>query len=328
MFVAPTGKVTIVETKLWRNPEATRQVVAQILDYATRVSSWSYQEFEDRCKRAMAPAPLDGKSLYTLVRERFPDETPSESDFVDSVQKSLRTGRFLLLIVGDGIHEGLTELLSALHTHPRLLFTFGLVELQVFNDPDAPTSRLVVPHVVAHSTEVVRAVVRVETTGHADVTVELEDPNDAGENQPRRRALSEDEFFEKVPSGSISRTIRTILTSARSLGAIVQPRGGSVSVRLNDPSGTKQKLTLFVVTTAGEIYTGWLSRQLENIGSDKQIASDWIASLSSLVPGVQPGPKDPDGLSRNITAGEIEPVLDDFIERLGETIEAIRSTAG
>lgn len=328
LFIDPTGKITIVETKRWRNPEATRQVLAQILEYATRVSSWSYQKFEDHCRRAMSPAPLEGKSLYSLVQEQFPDETLSESEFFDSVQKSLRTGRFLLLIVGDGIREGLTGLLSALHTQPSLLFTFGLVELQVFEDPDTLSSRLIVPHIVSYSTEIVRAVVRVETTGHADVTVEIEDTPDSEENRPRRHRLSVDEFFEKLPSKSISKTVHEILASARELRAIVQTRSGSVAVRLKDPGGTKQKLSLFVITTAGDIYTGWLSGQLEKISSDKKIAADWIVSLSSLVPGVQPSAKDPDGLSRFISVEEIEPVLDDFVEQLGETIEAIQSSRG
>ncbi|MCL0034965.1 hypothetical protein M1N21_03540 [Dehalococcoidia bacterium] len=328
LFVAPSGKITLVETKLWRNAEATRQVVAQILDYAARVSSWAYQELEEHCRRALASAPLNGKSLYTLVQERFPTEIPPESEFVDSVQRSLCTGRFLLLIVGDGIREGLSALLGALHTHPRLLFTFGLVELQVFSDPEDPGKRLVVPHVFAHSTEIVRAVVCVVTTGHAEVTVELEDPMDEEGNRSRRRTLSEGEFLDRLPSGPVARTVRKLIASARDLGAIVEPRASSVSIRLNDPKGSKQKLTLFVITTAGELYTGWLSGQLESIGSDKGIAANWVASVVNLVPGVQPGPKYPDELSRNISVEEIEPLLDDFIERLGETIEAIRSAAG
>jgi len=65
------------------------------------------------------------------------------------------------------------ELLASLHTHPNLLFTFGLVELQMFVDPHESRQRLVVPRVLAHSTEVVRAVVRVETTGPADVSVDI-----------------------------------------------------------------------------------------------------------------------------------------------------------
>ena len=30
--------------KLWKNPEARREVVGQILDYATEISRWSYED--------------------------------------------------------------------------------------------------------------------------------------------------------------------------------------------------------------------------------------------------------------------------------------------
>ena len=38
------GYLTLVETKLWRNPEARRTVVAQIIDYASHLSTWTYDE--------------------------------------------------------------------------------------------------------------------------------------------------------------------------------------------------------------------------------------------------------------------------------------------
>src|SRR5688500_14300920 len=34
VFLSNDGYVVVVETKLWRNPEARRSVIAQILDYA------------------------------------------------------------------------------------------------------------------------------------------------------------------------------------------------------------------------------------------------------------------------------------------------------
>lgn len=325
LFIAPSGRITIVETKLWRNPEATREVLAQILDYANRVSSWSYQAFEEKCRHAMSPAPIESTSLYSLVRDAFPEETPAEPEFIDSVERCLRTGRFLLLIVGDGIREGLENLLSALHTQPSLLFTFALVELQVFVDPKDHASRLIIPRILARSTEIVRAVVRVETTGHADVSVEIDESKT--ENGKLKQTLSEHEFFELVPSQTIAETISSILVRARELGAIVQPRKSSVSVQLADPSGSRQKLTLFVVTVAGQIYTGWLSEQLEKIGLDKSIATKWIEDLAGLVPGVEPHTTQPDTLSRNIKVEELEPVLDVFIERLSNTIDEIQRSS-
>lgn len=43
LYVSPTGTLTLVEAKLWRNPEARREVVAQIIQYADELSRWTYE---------------------------------------------------------------------------------------------------------------------------------------------------------------------------------------------------------------------------------------------------------------------------------------------
>jgi len=43
LFINSKGLITIVETKLWRNSEAHRTVVAQILDYAKTLSKWEFK---------------------------------------------------------------------------------------------------------------------------------------------------------------------------------------------------------------------------------------------------------------------------------------------
>ena len=121
LLISPTGRLTIVETKLWRNPEATREVVAQILDYATRISRWSYTDLEKQARRAMAPASIGKQSLYEFVVSAFPNDIPSEEEFVDSVTKGLASTRFMLLVVGDGIRENVQSMLGALHRHPQML---------------------------------------------------------------------------------------------------------------------------------------------------------------------------------------------------------------
>ena len=326
LFIAPSGKITIVETKLWRNHQATREVVAQILDYATRVSSWSYTELVEKCKRIKEPVLSVDRSLYELMQQKYPAETPSEEEFIDSVQKSLNTGRFLLLIVGDGIREGLSTLLDALHTHPKLLFTFGLVELQVFKDPDGSNKRLIVPHIVANSTEIVRAVVRVEGSGRSEINVEIEAAKSDDITPTKRRTLSEDEFYEMLPNSSASTTVRKLLKRSKEFGTIIKLSGKSISVKLNDPNGSRQLLTLFLITTTGELYTGWLSGQLRSIGLNRRIAKEWVNSIVNLIPGVQPHPKISDSLSRRIKMDEIEETFEEFIECLRETIAKIQST--
>ena len=55
-YLSEQGLLTIVECKLWRNPEARREAVSQILDYAKEISRWSYEETE-RCCSSSHEAP-------------------------------------------------------------------------------------------------------------------------------------------------------------------------------------------------------------------------------------------------------------------------------
>lgn len=52
LYVTPTGRLAVVEAKLWRNPEARRKVIAQILDYAKELSRWSYETIDARIRDA------------------------------------------------------------------------------------------------------------------------------------------------------------------------------------------------------------------------------------------------------------------------------------
>ena len=47
-FITPTGNLLFAECKLWCNPEARRQVVAQVMDYVESITSWGYADLEDR----------------------------------------------------------------------------------------------------------------------------------------------------------------------------------------------------------------------------------------------------------------------------------------
>src|SRR5208337_3368683 len=114
------------ECKLWRNPEARREVVAKIIHYATEISTWTYETLQDAIRRAK---PLDGSdekstgSLYELVSAQGEID---EVSFHDAVSRNLKRGRFLLLIVGDGIQEGVESMTEFLQQHAGFHFILGL----------------------------------------------------------------------------------------------------------------------------------------------------------------------------------------------------------
>ncbi len=147
------------------------------------------------------------------------------------------------MIVGDGIREGLENIMGVLHTHPQMHFTFGLVELQIYRHSKAPTGKLVIPQVVANTVEIVRATVRVETTGHANVAVAFEPPLDQESISTRRGQLSEEEFYQQVPDNQIvRRMVERIFEWCTEKEVFRQWRASSVSIRLSDPEGADRCL--------------------------------------------------------------------------------------
>ena len=110
LFVTPTGKLVLVEVKLWRNPEARRKVIGQILDYAKELVRWDYEELQKQVSRKLNQT---GNPLFDLVHQRYPDV--DEAEFVDGISRCLSKGQFMLLIVGDGIREGASSIANFLN---------------------------------------------------------------------------------------------------------------------------------------------------------------------------------------------------------------------
>ena len=101
LLVDEHGRLIIVECKLWRNPQARREVVGQILDYARALARFSYDDLQ---REVSAATKRPGNVLFELVRDAGGEM--DEARFVDRVSRDLAAGRFILLIVGDGITEG------------------------------------------------------------------------------------------------------------------------------------------------------------------------------------------------------------------------------
>lgn len=152
LLITPSGLPVLVECKLWRNPEGRREVVGQILDYAKELSRWTSSDLQREVSRRLK---REGNAVLDLVRAA--GHAVDEIAFNDAVTLNLRRGRFLLLIVGDGIREGVEAIAEYLGAHAGLHFTLGLVELPIFTMPGG--ARLVAPRVVARTTTIRREVV-------------------------------------------------------------------------------------------------------------------------------------------------------------------------
>lgn len=104
--------------------------------------------------------------LYELVAQRHPDVV--EAEFVDNVTRHLRRGEFLLLIIGDGIREGVEKIVDFVQQHSGLNFNLALVEAALYRDG---ADRLIVQPRVLARTEIVQRFV-VEGAGMETVSEE------------------------------------------------------------------------------------------------------------------------------------------------------------
>lgn len=133
------GRPVLVECKLWRNPQARREVIGQILEYAALLRNWSYGDLTARLKAKLG---WNGSNpLFEHVRHQVPSS--QEAVFVDTLSRCLLAGDFDLVIAGDGIRTDLEAIAGHLNSRTGHVGRLALVEIQLWEDASGRT--LVVP---------------------------------------------------------------------------------------------------------------------------------------------------------------------------------------
>ena len=51
LAITETGKLILIECKLWKNPQARREVLAQAFEYASLLQSLSYSDLSSKLRR-------------------------------------------------------------------------------------------------------------------------------------------------------------------------------------------------------------------------------------------------------------------------------------
>jgi len=231
LYANSSGLLTLVECKLWKNEEARRSVVGQLLEYAGDMSRLGFTELQEVITRARSEPGFD---FVEHMREGVEDL--DEVGFVDAVNRNLRLGRFLLLIVGDGIRERTEGVASYLQAHAYLNFTFGLVQMELFDLPGSGV--LVQPGVLLQTIEVERAVVRLEgerlMAGGPGSSAGTWDLASTPASRPRRRTVSLQVFLERFAAetdAEVAARLEGFLDRATDLGLDIDFGTGTIILR-------------------------------------------------------------------------------------------------
>jgi len=237
------------------------------------------------------PLIVNGDPLIYLASEET--ESFDEAAFTDAVSRNLRLGRFLLLIVGDGIREDVEHLSDFLQQTPQYGFTLGLIEMGLYRTESNEDDLLFVqPRVLARTQEVTRAVVEPREGIRAeDVNVRIPTEPPAGKGggkKPTRRPLTEDAFFEKLASVTDPETVefaRQVLSEAADHELeIAWGDSGPMLKYIDDDIG---EITFAQLQKNGALGLGKKNPlnmcNKHNLPMD--IGEQYIDSLASLVPG-------------------------------------------
>lgn len=331
LFISPSGYLTIVETKLWRNPQARREVIAQILDYAKDVSQWSFTDLDSRVREFTKKTQGREQDLITVLKAYESFEQNDEQYLIDDITRNLKRGRFLLTIVGDGIRDGVEEMVEYLNSSPQLHFTLSLIELQAYRLEESD-SFLVIPQLVTRTREITRAVVRVERDSNQNIQVNIEtdlgaDDSKLNSSSSGRFTIAEEDFFEQLERNSNPEAVsfaKQLIRDCQKSGYLIDWGQGSFGVKFPEKE-RGVNVTLFAVGKKDLIHLGWSNGQLEQLGLNGKIADDYKNDISKLFQDNNRPMKKQGFMQSNITLVDVKNSYEQFMMRVYQFVAAIQT---
>ncbi len=191
LILTKNGEIIIVETKLIKNPESTRGVVAQVIDYAKALSNDSYHDFINK--------------LSSKTKDNgFIEEIKNNVNVSSIINSNLKTGNFKVIIVGDVIHPNVVEMVESIHSAPHLSFTIYMVELNtsVYDQQYLVLS----PKVVSNTFEMERSVIKIEINAPGnEISIESEIPSVTSKGT--KPILTWEQYIDNVGNGEMKKII-------------------------------------------------------------------------------------------------------------------------
>lgn len=326
-----------METKLWRNPQARREVLSQVLDYVKDVVCKDYEWFEKQWSLFQS---LNGKEPSSLVcaLSNLSDDEIDEPFIVDRVNQSLARGDIIALIVGDGIETRLQELVAHLcRDSSHLRYSLALVELCCFETGEnVGDELLVVPRIVQEVEPVQRAYVRVEVSDVLKEQIKVTPviTLDSKEKKYCRVSLNEEDFFVAVQESAgcecadLMRQFYNEIVTEFSLEP--EFKAAAVMLKVPHPDGDGLGASIMALEKQGRLYNSrHMLHQIKGWGLNQELAAritaDYWAALNAIDPRFRV-----DGavhLSHNhfIPFVEIADKLPEIKKCIGDTVSFMRT---
>ena len=151
LFTDANGLLTVVETKLARNSEARREVIGQVIEYASFLSTWDADRVErqanDYLRSQGAPDDYRGLDLYEALSKLGGGvDVPAEA-FREGVEDNLKRGQIRLVIAVDENVEPLKSTVTFLNR----LSPFDILVLQIADFKESEERHILIPSLFGYS---------------------------------------------------------------------------------------------------------------------------------------------------------------------------------
>lgn len=319
LFISPSGYLVLVETKLWRNPEAKREVVAQAIDYGSSISKWSYSQLNDAVRDYTKRFENEEMDLADWIESKVGYLEGGRDFFEETVAKNLRLGRFLIAIVGDRIRPSVVEMVSYINRYPHLAANVALIELNIYRwKSGAAWPLLVVPTIVAQTEIVERSVIQVTVTSEGAPKIEVRQEGETQAGGKRRVPLTEEAFWELLgkEAPEAYEKARTLIERYRAQeGITIDPATTGLVARLSLQE-TGQQASLFFINTKGQIGVSLsvAREQVQRAGLDLSLADEYVDKRMRKILKAPPARKDLSHPLSDVNLDDLMAAVDDFIE--------------
>ena len=132
------GVLTVIETKLARNPEIRREVIGQVLEYVAQLSKWRAQEVIKAANKYLRSKSNQGELgsnyLYELISRVDQGDELGLEQMYDLIDSNLRKGRIKIVIASDSIPDTLKDTITFINSSSN--FDIYVFQIQSFIKDD------------------------------------------------------------------------------------------------------------------------------------------------------------------------------------------------
>ena len=264
LIITENADIVLIETKLFKNPESNRTVVAQCIDYLKSLAGVEVNILLNSFFQSKYTKP---EHIKELIKDDF---------FVSALSKNIKSGNFKVVIAGDRIHPNVLNMVESIQSAPHLAFTIYTIEIK----PYILDEQNIILHPIIRSltNEVERSVIRLEID-YENKRTKIESGIPEKESKGSKPIITADQFLENLSVPKFSNVIRNFWKEWKGLGGDIRfgVTGFSAGIKI---SGSRIPIQMLYNE---QLYLV-MPRTVEKYNINDKIYDEYKNELSHTVP--------------------------------------------